>query len=68
MSHHRPDPEHLFLSRREFLQRCGIGMGALGFAMLSSDGRAARAAGPGSPPHFPAKAKRVIHIFANGGP
>ncbi|MFM8337996.1 MAG: DUF1501 domain-containing protein, partial [Opitutaceae bacterium] len=71
MSHHRPDPEHLFLSRREFLQRCGIGMGALGYAMLSADGRGSvnldRPLAP-RPPHFPAKAKRVIHIFANGGP
>jgi len=69
--HHRPDPEHLFLSRREFLQRCGIGMGALGYAMLSADGRGAvnldQPLAP-RPPHFPAKAKRVIHIFANGGP
>jgi hypothetical protein len=71
VSHHRPDPEHLFLSRREFLQRCGIGMGALGYAMLSADGHGAvnldQPLAP-RPPHFPAKAKRVIHIFANGGP
>ena len=46
-------------------------MGALGYAMLSADGRAAvnldQPLAP-RPPHFPAKAKRVIHIFANGGP
>jgi hypothetical protein len=69
--HHRPDPEHLFLSRREFLGRCGIGMGALGLAMLAGEGRAGvdldRPLAPRAP-HFPARAKRVIHIFANGGP
>ena len=46
-------------------------MGALGYAMLSADGRGAvnldQPLAP-RPPHFPAKAKRVIHIFANGGP
>ncbi len=46
-------------------------MGALGYAMLSADGHGAvnldQPLAP-RPPHFPAKAKRVIHIFANGGP
>src|SRR5271168_1220785 len=76
MSHHAPDPEHLALTRRGFLRRCGMGMGAIGLAeLLSSVGLVdtARADNyvspllPKSPP-LPAKAKRVIHIFANGGP
>src|ERR1700722_20631100 len=76
MSHHAPNPEHLALTRREFLHRCGMGMGALGLAnLLSGVGfvDSARADSyvsallPKNPP-LPAKAKRVIHIFANGGP
>jgi hypothetical protein len=74
---HAPRPEDSLLSRREFLQRCGIGMGGIGFALLAgAEARGAGGAGgvnlntPLAPrlPHFPAKAKRVIHIFANGGP
>lgn len=51
-------------SRREFLARSGMGLGSLGLATLL-DGR-----NPMSPgkPHFAPKAKRVIHIFCNGGP
>ncbi|MFN3651766.1 MAG: DUF1501 domain-containing protein [Armatimonadota bacterium] len=60
------------LSRRELLSRCGMGFGALGLAALLGE-QEARADGPVSPlavrqPHFAPKAKRVIHIFANGGP
>jgi hypothetical protein len=72
MSHHALRPEDFFLTRREFLNRCGMGMGALAFSGLFS--HMARAADPVNlnplavkSPHFPAKAKRVIHIFANGG-
>jgi hypothetical protein len=71
--HHRFDPEHLALTRREFLSRCGMGMGALSFATFFSSFPAQASEGfinPLAPkqPQFPAKAKRVIHIFANGGP
>ncbi len=78
MSHHRPfELEHLALTRREFLSRCGMGMGSLGLAGLLSGAlptTSARAdVGYSSPlavkqPHFKGRAKRVIHIFANGGP
>src|SRR5260221_3487443 len=77
MMHHRPTPEPLAWTRRGFLRRCGMGMGSLGLAcMLGTLGlhTPARAAesytSPLLPkaPHFPARAKRVIHIFANGGP
>jgi hypothetical protein len=57
------------LSRRLLLQRCGMGVGALGlWSLLGHDARgainplAARAA------HFPARAKAVIWLFINGGP
>lgn len=78
MSHHRPfELEHLALTRREFLNRCGMGMGAAGLAGLLGGTLPATTAraeeGYASPlavkqPHFKARAKRVIHIFANGGP
>src|SRR5436309_11178666 len=78
MRHHPFNPEHFALTRREFLGRCGMGMGALGLgALFGQAGLTARAAadegGYTSPllpkaPHFPGTAKRVIHIFANGGP
>ncbi|HKQ39340.1 MAG TPA: DUF1501 domain-containing protein [Verrucomicrobiae bacterium] len=72
MKHHAPDLEHLALTRREFLGRCGMGMGGLAFASLFGGGLAR--AGQSSPnpllpkePHFYGKARHVIHIFANGG-
>lgn len=59
-------------TRREFLHRSGVGMGMLGLAGVLSD---ADAAMPNHPnpmapraPHFAPKAKRVIHLFMNGGP
>ena len=60
------------LTRREVLQRSGLGIGALGLAGLLSDCGETQAAeaGPLAPrtPHFAGKAKRVIHFFCNGGP
>ena len=64
------------LSRRAMLGRVGTGLGTLGLAgllfdegMLSS-AQAAAAVNPlaSREPHFPAKVKRVIHLFMNGGP
>jgi hypothetical protein len=62
-------------SRREFLQRSGFGLGALALPALFADSGLAPSAvaatqSPMTPrmPHFPAKAKHVIHIFCNGGP
>ena len=76
--HHAPRLEDQFLTRRQFLRRCGLGMGSLTLASVLNDAgllAPAAQAGPGyaSPlapkgPHFPAKAKRVIHLFMNGGP
>jgi len=62
------------LTRRELLSRCGMGMAALGLASLLADQAQAvdadRSISPLAPraPHFPAKAKRVVHLFMNGGP
>src|SRR4051812_32929320 len=66
------------LSRRELLCRCGTGFGAMALAdLMRSAGllapaaaQASEAVNPLAPklPPLPAKAKRVIHIFLNGGP
>ena len=73
-----PRSNHKNLSRRELLRRVGMGMPSLGLmATLGAAGlleAAPRAEGPAlnplSPkaPPLPAKAKRVIHLFMNGGP
>ncbi|MFN9233278.1 MAG: DUF1501 domain-containing protein, partial [Planctomyces sp.] len=60
-------------SRRDLLQRFGTGLGALGLAGLLAPQCAAGAESAGGPlspkqPMFPARAKRVIHLFMNGGP
>ena len=49
-------------SRRELLSRCGLGLGAVAASDLLT--REALAVDT----HFRAKAKRVIHLFMNGGP
>ena len=64
--------EHLALTRRELLARCGMGVGTLALGGLLADTQPAIAAG-GNPllpksAHFPARAKHVIHLFMNGGP
>src|SRR5690348_1458341 len=77
MQHHKTRLNDAFLTRRDFLCRCGMGMGALSlstfFGGVEAFSTTARAEGYVSPltpkgPQFAAKAKRVIHIFANGGP
>src|ERR1044072_2679214 len=76
--HHAPGPEDRFLTRRDFLQRCGIGFGALGLAaMLGPDAFAADSIksaisfdnprAPRQPPR-PEKANRVIQICAMAEP
>ena len=75
MSHHKPQLQDAFLTRRDFLSRCGMGFGALSLAGLMGEGElllpadAVEAVNPLVPkaPQFPAKAKRVIHFFLNGG-
>ncbi len=77
MSHHAPRLAEAFLTRRDFLCRSGMGMGAVGFATLMAQvgtiapaAVAADAVSPLAPkaPPFPGTAKRVIHFFLNGGP
>ncbi len=69
-------PQHVHLpSRRGLLKSAGAGFGYLALAgMLASRPRAAAAKESGSapaplapkPPHFPAKAKRIIFLFMQG--
>jgi Protein of unknown function (DUF1501) len=77
MSHHPSSPEHLALARREFLSRCGMGMGSLGLAaMLGGLAGTTSAVADNAPlnplapraPQFRPRARRVIHLFMNGGP
>jgi hypothetical protein len=87
--HHHPNhpccgistnPEDYFLTRRQFLSRVGMGLGALSLASVIDP--LSTFAGPSATPatgasgnlllphapHFPGKAKCIIHIFAQGAP
>jgi hypothetical protein len=75
INQHLPSAHDFCTSRRQFLNRFGMGFGALSLgALLGVGGEAHAAAGanlsPLAPkqPQFPGKAKRVIHIFSQGGP
>src|SRR5215510_4818745 len=68
LCNNRMRPEDVLYSRRQFLTRCGMGLGVLGLASLLSDEVLAAGAASVKPTHFPAKAKHVIHIFAQGAP
>src|SRR5436305_43158 len=74
---HQPSLKDCCLTRRNFLARCGMGMGAMSLAALFGEtslllpsAHAAASVNPLSPkiPPFPGKAKRVVHFFLNGGP
>ncbi len=66
-------PSPTFFSRRQFLRDCTYGLGKVAAAGLLTDtlSQASPAAtnllSPRGP-HFPAKAKRVIHLFMAGAP
>jgi hypothetical protein len=64
-------------SRRWFLKECGLGLGKMALASLLTEAfvpkLAAAAVSAGDvlkprSPHFPGKAKRVIHLFMAGAP
>ena len=68
-------PHHV--SRRHFFRDCGVGLGKIALAGLLTDRWGQRlSASPlaGTPaaaaqsPHFPGRAKRVIHLFMGGAP
>jgi hypothetical protein len=66
--------DRLQLTRRQFLARAGVGVGATALAELLNQDLFAQAenrvATSGLPnfPHFAPKAKRVIYLFQGGGP
>jgi hypothetical protein len=75
-SEHTVHLEDHFLTRRQFLQRAGMGFGALSLAAMFGNDLFAPLAHaleaeptllPKMPP-LPAKAKHVVHIFAQGAP
>ncbi len=63
-------------TRRDLLKRSALGLGSLGLIGLLQDDQQLSGADSGNPPtslkvkspHFPGRAKRVIHFFLNGGP
>src|SRR5690242_2016202 len=68
-------------TRRDALTRMGSGLGMLGLAGVLADAGLLEASPPAEasapdprnplaprPPHFPGRAKHVIHIYLNGGP
>ncbi len=66
-----------FVTRREMLRQMGTGLGLLGLAGLIGNQTGAAAVEASAsrsnpltakPPHFAPRAKRVIHIYLNGGP
>lgn len=75
---HPPRLEDKFLTRRDLLSRMGSGFAMLGLTgLMSAEGLLAPSEAAALPssnpllphkPHFPAKAKRVIFLFMNGGP
>lgn len=73
MSHHAPNLEHHFLTRRQLLGRLGMGLGTMALGDLMGAGKAEAALNANNPfgvrqSHFKPTAKRVIHFFMNGGP
>src|SRR5437588_543929 len=67
----------LNVTRRHFFRECGVGVGKIALASLltnafvpRSSAASVRALNPMTPrpPHFAAKAKRVIHLFMAGAP
>src|SRR6516162_4433593 len=65
------------ITRRDLLRSTGTGLGLLGlYGLLGDTGALANDTTPPDPrnplgprpPHFPARARHVIHVYLNGGP
>ncbi|GMU93603.1 MAG: hypothetical protein AMXMBFR4_26610 [Candidatus Hydrogenedentota bacterium] len=78
--HHDLSADDFICSRRDFLRRTGMGFGVMGLGALMGPAAMAGEAAAAQPavasasssmtpkqPHFPGRARRVIHIFLNGG-
>ncbi len=59
-----------FLTRRDFLRRAGMGLGAVSLAAMerARAGEVVRSPLAPRPPHHAPRARRVVHFFLNGGP
>ena len=76
INEHVARPEDFAITRRQFLNRFGMGLGALGLAsllgpeLLVGNAMADGVQSPLAPkkPPFPSKATSVIHVFAQGAP
>ncbi len=58
-------------TRRDLLQKVGTGLGVIGLADLLNQDKAlgdSRSPLAPKPAHFAPRAKRIIHLFMNGGP
>src|SRR5947207_1103057 len=70
----QPREEHLVhLTRRQFLRKNGLTLGAAALSSLLGDGPASAAVTPVDPlapkqPHFAPRAKRVIYLHMIGAP
>lgn len=70
----QPNFQPEMFTRRQALVRSGMGFGALALGQMLKEARGEQTAVDpihplaARPPQFPAKAKRVIHLFMNGGP
>ena len=67
ISHHPEELSHHFYTRREFLMRAGMGMGTAALGLLGEADGSLNPWASRSPQHL-GRAKRVIHLFMNGGP
>ncbi len=58
------------ITRRWFMEQCGVGLGSMALANLLAESGYASGADPLAPkqPQFPTKAKNVIFLFMAGGP
>jgi hypothetical protein len=69
MNFHAPNLDHAFLTRRQMLNRVGMGLGSMAMSQLGG-ANAASVENPFAPrsPQSLGKAKHVVHFFMNGGP
>lgn len=72
--HHHPSRlEDHFLTRRQLLNRVGMGFGGLALGQVAQSAVQAAGMNAQNPfavrsSHYEPKAKRVVHLFMNGGP